>query len=97
MFPVVTTLGRLAVLAAALAVLGGFLLWSKRKTSNSFFLGVLAGVGLVLSVDIIWINWIFGLHHLTGAQEDVVLEPLFVWSGVVFLWYGITRERRRNG
>ena len=93
MFPVDTLLGRLAVLTVALAVFVGFLVWSRRATPRSFFLGVLAGTGLVLSFDIIWIHWIFGLHHLTNSQEDVVLEPLLVVSGVAFLWYAITHER----
>ena len=93
MFPVTTTLGHLAVLSIALAVLFGFLLWSKRSMSRSFFLGVLAGTGLVLSFDIIWVHTIFGLHHLTNSAEDSVLEPMFVAAGIAFLWYGITRER----
>jgi len=66
-----------------------------RATSASFFRGVLAGNGLVLSVDIIWVHWIFGLHHLTNTQMDLVLEPLLVLVGLVFLWFAITRERRQ--
>jgi len=76
-------------------VLNGFLIWSMRATSASFFRGVLAGNGLVLSVDIIWVHWIFGLHHLTNTQMDLVLEPLLVLVGLVFLWFAITRERRQ--
>lgn len=94
MFPVTTLFGRLVVLALAIAVLVGFLVWSKRTSSRSFFLGVLAGTGLVLSFDIIWVHTLFGLHHLTNAPEDAVLEPLLVLVGLAFLWYGITRERR---
>src|SRR5438876_5455687 len=94
MFVVSTAAGRIAVLAVALAVLVGCLLWSKRATSHSFFLGVLAGTGLVLSFDIVWVHWIFGLHHLTNHQEDVVLEPLLVVTGLVFMWFGVTRERQ---
>jgi hypothetical protein len=96
MFPVGTAAGRIAVLAIALAVLGGCLLWSKRATSPSFFLGVLAGTGLVLSFDIVWVHWIFGLHHVTNAPEDVVIEPLLVLTGLLFLWYALTRERRHT-
>ncbi len=66
-----------------------------RATSASFFRGVLAGNGLVLSVDIIWVHWIFGLHHLTNTQMGFVLEPLLVLVGLVFLWFAITRERRQ--
>jgi hypothetical protein len=96
-FVVATAAGRIAVLVVAIAVLVGFLVWSKRATSNSFFLGVLAGAGLVLSFDVVWVHWIFGLHHLTKGPEDVVLEPLLVISGIAFMWFGITRERRHAG
>ena len=78
-----------------LLALVGFLLWSKRATSASFFWGVLAGTGFVLSFDIVWVHWIFGLHHLTNTKMDLVLEPLLVLLGLVFLWFAITRERRQ--
>jgi uncharacterized membrane protein len=97
MFPQTTTLGRLVVLGVAVLVLIAFLVWTRRTGSRSFFFGALAGTGLVLSFDIIWVHTIFGLHHLTNAPEDVVLEPLFVLTGIVFLWYGITRERGAKG
>ncbi len=93
-YPVTAPAGQIAVLAAAVAVLVGFLVWSKRATSASFFRGALAGNGLILSFDIVWVHWIFGLHHLTNTQMDLVLEPLFVLLGLVFLWFGITRERQ---
>jgi uncharacterized membrane protein len=93
MFPVNTAWGRIAVLVVAVAVLVGFLLWSRRGASPSFFWGVLAGSGLVLSFDIVWIHWLFGLHHITNAPEDLILEPLFVLTGLVFMWFGIRRER----
>ena len=79
----------------AVAALIGFLLWSKRATSASFFWGVLAGTGFVLSFDIVWVHWIFGLHHLTNTQMDLVLEPLLVLLGLLFLWFAITRERHQ--
>jgi hypothetical protein len=93
--PVSSLAGQLSVIAVAVAFLIMFLLWSQRTTSASFFLGVLAGMGFVLSVDIVLIHWIFGLHHLTNTQMDLVLEPLFVLLGLVFLWFAITRERRQ--
>jgi hypothetical protein len=96
LYPVATSAGQLAVLAVAVAVLIGFLLWTKRATSASFFWGVLAGTGFVLSFDIVWVHWIFGLHHLTNTQMDLVLEPLFVLLGLAFLWFGITREHRHT-
>src|SRR5207244_442879 len=71
-------------------------LWSRRSTSTSFFLGTLAGVGFVLSFDIVWVHWIFGLHHLTNTQMDLVLEPLLVLLGLAFLWFAITQERRQR-
>jgi len=91
--PVSPSAGQLSVIAVAVAFLIMFLLWSQRTTSASFFLGALAGMGFVLSVDIVLIHWIFGLHHLTNTQMD--LEPLFVLLGLVFLWFAITRERRQ--
>jgi hypothetical protein len=97
LFPVGTWAGQLAVVAIAVLLLIGFLFWSQRAGSASFFRGVLAGTGFVLSVDIVLIHWIFGLHHITNTQMDVVLEPLFVVLGLVFLWFAITRERRAAG
>ena len=95
LYPVTAPAGQLTVLAAAIAALFGFLLWSKRATSASFFLGALAGIGFVLSFDIVWVHWIFDLHHLTNTKMDIVLEPLLVLLGLVFLWFAITRERRQ--
>jgi hypothetical protein len=92
--PVDTWPGKIAVIAVAVVFLIGFLLWNQRTTSASFFRGVLAGTGFVLSVDIVLIHWIFGLHHITNTPMDLVLEPLFVLLGLVFLWFAITRERR---
>ena len=34
--------------------------------------GVLAGGGIFLAFDIVWVHWIFGLHHLTNSPEDLV-------------------------
>jgi hypothetical protein len=92
-----TLLGRLSVLAVAIGALIAFLWWCRRNMSNSFFLGVLAGTGLVLSFDVIWVHTLFGLHHLTNAPEDIVLEPLLVLGGLIFLWFGISRERAGAG
>jgi hypothetical protein len=58
--------------------------------------GVLAGSGLVLSFDIVWVHWLFGRHHVTNTREDLVLEPLFVLTGLALMWFGITRERRER-
>jgi hypothetical protein len=96
LYPLTASAGQIAVLTAALAALTGFLLWSRSSTSTSFFLGALAGVGFVLSFDIVWVHWIFGLHHLTNTQMDLVLEPVFVLLGLAFLWFGITREHRHT-
>ena len=94
LYPVTTSAGQIAVLAAAVAALIGFQFWSMRATSASFFWGVLAGTGFVLSFDIVWVHWIFGLHHLTNTEMDIVLEPLLVLVGLGFLWFAITRELR---
>ena len=95
-YPVTNPAGQLAVLAVAVAALVAFQLWSLRATSAAFFRGVLAGTGFVLSFDIVWVHWIFGLHHLTNTQMDLVLEPALVLIGLVFLWFAITRERRQT-
>jgi hypothetical protein len=92
LFPVTSPSTMLLVLLVAVAVLVAFLVWSKRVASDSFFLGVLAGTGLVLSFDIVWVHWLFGLHHLTNTRMDLVLEPLLVVLGIAFLWFGIKRE-----
>jgi fructose-specific phosphotransferase system IIC component len=94
MFVVEDIFGRLGVLAVAILVLVAFLTWSRRTRSAGFFRGVLAGTGLVLAFDIVWVHWVFGLHHLTNHAEDIVLEPALVVVGIVFLWYAITREPR---
>ena len=89
-----TTLGRLAVLAVAVVVTVGFVIWSRRNKPPAFFRGVLAGSGLFLAFDVIWIHWVFGLHHLTNMPaEDVVLEPALVVAGVVMLYLGLRPER----
>jgi hypothetical protein len=92
--PITDSAGKLAVVVVAVAFLIGFIFWSKQSASASFFRGVLAGMGFVLSADIVWVHWIFGLHHITNTEMDIVLEPLFVFLGLVFLWFSITREHR---
>jgi len=96
LFPVNTAVGQIAVLTVAVAVLVAFLLWSKRAASDSFFLGILTGTGFVFSFDIVWVHWIFGLHHLTNSELDLILEPLLVLAGLGFMWFGITGERRHG-
>ena len=90
MFVVDTTLGRLAVLAVAVGVTVAFILWSRRTRPPAFFRGVLAGSGLFLTFDVIWVHWVFGLHHLTNTPaEDVFLEPALVVAGAVMLYTGL--------
>jgi hypothetical protein len=96
LYPVTTPGAQLAVLAGAIAALIGFQLWSHRATSAPFFRGVAAGNGFVLTFDIVWVHWMFGLHHLTNTQMDVVLEPLLVLVGLVLLWFAITQELRQS-
>jgi hypothetical protein len=82
LFPVNSWIGMLAVIGVAVVVL------SYQTTSPSFFWGALAGVGLVLSFDVVWVHWIFGLHHLTNTRMDIILESLLVFFGLLFLWSG---------
>lgn len=93
LFAVTSDLGRFVVVLVAAAVLIGFLVWARRRRSRGFYLGVLAGSGIFLAFDIIWIHWIFGLHHLTNSPEDVVLEPLLVATGIALLWFGLRGSR----
>ena len=102
MFVVDTTLGRLAVLAVAVAVTVGFILWSRRTKPPAFFRGVLAGSGLFLTFDIIWIHWVFGLHLLDEhARGMSFLEPLLVVAGagcsISDSVEGATRAKQRYG
>ena len=78
--------GRTAIAIARSKVELGF--------AEAFFRGVLAGSGLFLTFDVIWIHWIFGLHHLTNTPaEDVILEPALVIAGAVMLYLGLRRGR----
>lgn len=86
---VTSDVGRFLVVLAAAAVLTCFLVWAQRRRSHAFFLGVLAGSGIFLAFDVVWIHWVFGLHHLTNSPEDLVLEPLLVAIGVALLWFGL--------
>jgi hypothetical protein len=49
-----------------------------------------------LSFDIVWLHWLFGLHHLTHTELDRVLEPSFVILGAVFVWLGIACGREQT-
>jgi hypothetical protein len=97
LYPVDSAAGKIAVIAGAVVVMVGFQLWTYRTKSPPFFFGLLTGTGLVFSFDIVWVHWIFGLHHLTNTEMDLVLEPLLVLTGLAFMWFGITQERQRSG
>jgi uncharacterized membrane protein len=67
--------------------------------SRSFFHGFIVAAGLILSLDIVLLHWIFQLHRITSGPEADVLEPLFVMCGIALTIIGVRRElatRRRD-
>jgi hypothetical protein len=60
--------------------------------SRPFFHGFIVAAGLVLSLDIVLLHWIFQLHRITSGPEADVLEPLFVLCGTALTIIGIKRE-----
>jgi len=64
-----------------------------RLFSKSFFHGFIVATGLFLSFDIVVFHWIFQLHRITSGPEANWLEPLFVFGGIILLFYGIKKER----
>jgi len=69
---------------------------AKRLGSSSFFHGFLVAVGVFLSLDIVVVHWIFGLHRVTAGPEANVIEPILVAAGIGFVIYGLRRERRSS-
>lgn len=67
-----------------------------RFFSKAFFHGFTVATGLFLSFDIVVFHWIFQLHRITSGPEANWLEPLFVLSGSLLVWYGISKERFVN-
>jgi len=60
--------------------------------SRSFFHGFIVSAGLILSLDIVFLHWIFQLHRITSGPEADVLEPLFVLCGIALTIVGVKRE-----
>jgi len=60
--------------------------------SRSFFHGFIVSAGLILSLDIVFLHWIFQLHRITSGPEADVLEPLFVLCGMALTIIGVKRE-----
>jgi len=56
-------------------------------------LGHLGVLGVALAVLAGVLVWAAGDRPGAVLQYDLVLEPLFVIAGVVFLWLGLTRGR----
>lgn len=62
--------------------------------SRSFFNGFTVATGLFLSFDIVVFHWIFQLHRITNGPEASWLEPVFVATGIIFVIYGVKKERK---
>jgi len=60
--------------------------------SRSFFHGFIVAAGLILSLDIVLLHWLFQLHRITNGPEADVLEPLFVVCGIALTIIGVKRE-----
>jgi len=78
------------LVAAILLVLLAYLAF--RFFSRSFFHGFIVAAGLILSLDIVLLHWIFRLHRITSGPEADVLEPLFVLCGIALTIIGVRRE-----
>jgi len=63
-----------------------------RFFSRSFFHGFIVAAGLILSLDIVLLHWIFQLHRITNGPEADLLEPLFVLCGIALTAIGVRRE-----
>jgi hypothetical protein len=63
-----------------------------RFFSRPFFHGFIVAAGLILSLDIVLLHWIFQLHRITSGPEADVLEPLFVLCGIALTTIGVRRE-----
>ena len=80
-----------SVFAAAILLL--FLAYLVFRLFNrSFFHGFIVSAGLILSLDIVLLHWIFQLHRITSGPEANVLEPLFVLCGTAVTIIGVKRE-----
>jgi len=88
--------GRLGGVALAVLVLLGVFFVAWRFFSPSFFYGVVAMAGLFLSLDVVLVHWILGLHRVTSGPEADWLEPLLVIAGAGLLVAAVIGERRLN-
>lgn len=61
--------------------------------ASSFFNGFVVAIGVFLIFDNVVFHWIFQLHRITNGSEANILEPLAVLIGILFLWYGLSKER----
>jgi hypothetical protein len=92
---VTTMAGRIAVLALGAAVFIACLEIARRYYSRAFFHGALVCTGVFLSFDVVVFHWVFRLHRVTDGPEADVIEPLAVLIGIVFVTYGLKREKAK--
>jgi uncharacterized membrane protein len=85
--------GRIAALALGAAVFLGCLEVARRRYPLAFFHGFLVCAGTFLSFDVVVFHWVLGLHRVTSEPEADIIEPLAVLLGIVFIAYGLAREK----
>ena len=88
--------GRLGGVGVAILVLLGVFFVAWRFFSPSFFYGVVAMAGLFLSLDVVLVHWILGLHRVTSGPEADWLEPLLVIGGAGLVVAAVVAERSLN-
>lgn len=91
-----TCVERIGAVVCGIIVLMILMALFQRYFSRSFFYGFTVATGLFLSFDIVVFHWIFQLHRITNGPEANWLEPVFVVTGIIFVLYGIKKERSMN-
>lgn len=88
-----TPLERIGAVLCGITVLLILMVVFHKFFSRSFFNGFTVATGLFLSFDIVVFHWIFQLHRITNGPEANWLEPMFVAVGIIFVTYGVKKER----
>ncbi|WP_246943164.1 hypothetical protein [Bacillus pinisoli] len=87
-----TQIDRIGAVGFGILVLLLFMYIAFRFFSSSFFQGFIVATGLFLSFDIIVFHWVFQLHRITNGPEANWLEPILVLGGILFIWFGLSKE-----
>jgi hypothetical protein len=84
---------RIGAVFIGIIILFILLLFIFKRYNSSFFHGFLAAIGLFLTVDNILFHWVFQLHRVTSGPEANILEPMFVFIGIVLVYYTWKKEK----